>query len=51
MLDEIKIMQFADGTLNPSEREAVKKEIENNPEYKKILEYYTHCGNDNYSNL
>ena len=44
MLDEIKIMQFADGTLNPSEREAVKKEIENNPEYKKILEDYIYTG-------
>ena len=44
MLDEIKIMQFADGTLNPSEREAVKKEIENSPEYKKILEDYIYTG-------
>ena len=44
MLDEIKIMQFADGTLNPSEREAVKKEIENNAEYKKILEDYIYTG-------
>ena len=25
MLDEIKIMQFADGTLDPSEKEEVKK--------------------------
>ena len=44
MLDEIKIMQFADGTLDPSEREVVKKEIENNSEYKKILEDYIYTG-------
>ena len=37
MLDDVKIMQFADGTLNPSERDAVKKEIESNPKYKQIL--------------
>ena len=40
MLDEIKIMQFADGTLDPSERDSVQKEIENNPKYKKILDDY-----------
>jgi len=40
MLDEIKIMQFADGTLDPSERDNVQKEIENNPKYKKILDDY-----------
>jgi hypothetical protein len=44
MLDEIKIMQFADGTLNPSEREVVKKEIENNSKYKQILEDYIYTG-------
>jgi hypothetical protein len=44
MLDDVKIMQFADGTLNPSEREAVKEEIENNSEYKKILEDYIYTG-------
>ena len=44
MLDEIKIMQFADGTLNPSERDAVKKEIESNPKYKQILEDYIYTG-------
>jgi len=44
MLDKTKIMQFADGTLEPSEREQVKKEIENNPEYKKLLNDYTYTG-------
>jgi hypothetical protein len=44
MLDEIKIMQFADGTLDPSEKEKVKKQIDNNPEYKKILEDYIYTG-------
>ena len=44
MLDEIKIMQFADGTLDPSEKEEVKKQIDNNPEYKKILEDYIYTG-------
>jgi len=40
MQDEIKIMQFADGTLDPSERDNVQKEIENNPKSKKILDDY-----------
>lgn len=40
MLDDIKIMQFADGTLNSDEREHVKNEIDNNPEYQKILKDY-----------
>ena len=44
MLDEIKIMQFADGTLDPSEKEKVKKQIDNNPEYKKILDDYIYTG-------
>lgn len=44
MLDKTKIMQFADGTLEPSEREQVKKEIESNPEYKKLLNDYTYTG-------
>ena len=44
MLEEIKIMQFADGTLDPSEKEKVKKQIDNNPEYKKILEDYIYTG-------
>ncbi len=45
MLDEIKIMQFADGTLDPSEREKVKKQIDDNPQYKKILDDYIYTGN------
>jgi hypothetical protein len=44
MLDEIKIMQFADGTLDPSEREIVKKEIESNSKYKQILDDYIYTG-------
>jgi len=44
MLDDIKIMQFADGTLDSSEREIIQKEIENNPKYKKILEDYIYTG-------
>jgi hypothetical protein len=44
MLDDVKIMQFADGTLDPSEREIVQKEIENNPKYKKLLKDYTYTG-------
>ena len=44
MLDEFKIMQFADGTLDPSERENIKEQIESNPEYKKILEDYIFTG-------
>lgn len=40
MLDNIKIMQFADGTLDSSEREEVRKQIDTNPEYQKILKDY-----------
>jgi|TARA_B110000503_G_scaffold75623_2_gene116762 hypothetical protein len=40
MLDNIKIMQFADGTLDPADRDQVKKEIDSNPEYQKILKDY-----------
>jgi len=40
MLDNIKIMQFADGTLDPAERDRVKLEIESNPKYQKILKDY-----------
>ena len=44
MIDDVKIMQFADGTLDSSEREIVQKEIENNPKYRKILEDYIYTG-------
>jgi len=40
MLDHIKIMQFADGTLDPNERDEVKKQIDSNPEYQKLLNDY-----------
>ena len=44
MIDDVKIMQFADGTLDSFEREIVQKEIENNPKYRKILEDYIYTG-------
>ena len=44
MIDHIKIMQFADGTLEPNEREKVKKEIDLNPEYQQILNDYMETG-------
>lgn len=44
MLDHIKIMQFADGTLEPNEREVIKKEIDSNPEYQQILNDYMKTG-------
>ena len=37
MIDEIKIMQYADGTLPEDEKEAVKKAIEDNPKLKKLF--------------
>ena len=42
MLDQTKIMQFADGTLDPAEQDQVRLEIESNPEYQKILKDYMH---------
>lgn len=44
MLDHIKIMQFADGTLESNEREVIKKEIDSNPEYQQILNDYMKTG-------
>jgi hypothetical protein len=44
MLDNKEIMQFADGLLKGSEKDAVKKEIDNNPQYKKILNDYLYTG-------
>lgn len=44
MLDHIKIMQFADGTLDPNESEKVRRQIEQNPEYQKILNDYMQTG-------
>jgi len=40
MIDETKIMQYADGTLPEDEKEAVEKAIENKPELKKLFKDY-----------
>ena len=40
MIDETKIMQYADGTLPEEEKETVEKAIENNPELKKLFNEY-----------
>ena len=40
MIDETKIMQYADGTLPEEEKEAVEKVIESNPEFKKLFKDY-----------
>ena len=40
MIDDVKIMQYADGTLPEGEKIAVEKAIENNPELKKLLKDY-----------
>jgi len=40
MIDETKIMQYADGTLPEEEKEVVEKAIENNPELKKLFKDY-----------
>ena len=40
MIDETKIMQYADGTLPEEEKEAVEKAIETNPELKKLFKDY-----------
>ena len=40
MIDEIKIMQYADGTLPEDEKEAVEKAIESNPKLKKLFKDY-----------
>ena len=37
MIDDIKIMQYADGTLPENEKEAVEKAIESNPKLKKLF--------------
>ena len=37
MIDETKIMQYADGTLPEDEKEAVEKAIESNPKLKKLF--------------
>ena len=40
MIDETKIMQYADGTLPEEEKETVKNAIESNPQYQKLLKDY-----------
>ena len=40
MIDEIKIMQYADGTLPEDEKETVEKAIESNPKLKKLFKDY-----------
>ena len=40
MIDDVKIMQYADGTLPEEEKATVEKAIENNPELKKLLKDY-----------
>jgi len=40
MIDDVKIMQYTDGTLPEEEKATVEKAIENNPELKKLLKDY-----------
>ena len=44
MIDETKIMQYADGMLPIEEKEEVEKAIQDNPEYKKLLKDYQETG-------
>ena len=44
MIDETKIMQYADGTLHEDEKETVKKAIENDPQLQKLLKDYQATG-------
>ena len=44
MIDETKIMQYADGTLPEEEKETVKKAIENDPQLQKLLKDYQETG-------
>ena len=37
MIDETKIMQYADGTLPLEEKESVKRAIESDPQLQKLL--------------
>jgi len=37
MISEIKLMQYADGTLSPEEKRKIDKEIKNNPKYLKTI--------------
>ncbi len=40
MIDEIKIMQLADGNLDPKDREEVLNAIQEDPKLQKILKDY-----------
>ena len=40
MIDETKIMQYADGTLPEDEKETVKKAIEKDPHLQKLLKVH-----------
>jgi hypothetical protein len=44
MIDEIKIMQYADEMITIEEKEEVEKAIQDNPEYKKLLKAYQETG-------
>ena len=44
MIDETKIMQYADGTLPEDEKDTVKKAIENDPQLQKLLKDYQATG-------
>ena len=44
MIDEIKIMQYADGTLPIEEREEVKKAIEADPKLKELYNSFIETG-------
>lgn len=44
MIDEIKIMQYADGTLPIEEREEVKKAIETDPKLKELYHSFIETG-------
>jgi len=44
MIDETKIMQYADGTLPEDEKETLKKTIESDPQLQKLLKDYQATG-------
>ena len=44
MIDETKIMQYADGTLPLEEKESVKRAIESDPQLQKLLKDYQETG-------
>ena len=44
MIDEIKIMQLADGTLPVDEREEVQRAIDNDPKLNQLFKDYQKTG-------